>query len=155
MLATYITRITAAAILCGIITGLSGKKGSASTIIRTLCGVFLTISLIQPFVQFKIESIADYFEDFEVQSDALTAQGELMWKKELGDIIKSKTEAYILDKAQTYGADIQVEVSVDSSSIPVPTGVKISGTISPYGKRQLQQVIADDLGIATEAQTWT
>ncbi len=155
MLATYIIRITAAAILCGIITNFTNKKSSSATIIRMLCGVFLTISLIQPFLELKIANLSYLMEDFEVQGDAFVTQGEEMASKELKSIIKSKAEAYILDKAQTYGADIQVEVSVDSSSIPVPTGVKISGSISPYGKRQLQQLIADDLGIATEAQAWT
>ena len=49
----------------------------------------------------------------------------------------------------------KVEVTVDTSQTPVPNAVRVSGQISPYGKKQLQQMIANDLGIALEAQIWT
>ena len=60
-----------------------------------------------------------------------------------------------MDKAKSFGAELTVEVRVDGSELPVPCAVRVSGSISPYGKKQLGSIIADELGIALEDQTWT
>jgi len=68
--------------------------------------------------------------------------------------IIDSTRAYILEKAETFGAELTVEVMLDDSSIPVPSGVRIRGNISPYNREKLGSIIQRDLGIPTEAQIW-
>lgn len=151
----YILRLTAAAVICGLISGIVGTKGTLSSVVKLITGLFLCFSVISPFLKMNVTSFTGYLEDLQVSGDEIVAEGEIEAKKELETIIKSKTEAYILDKAASYGAEVAVEVSVDTSQMPVPDAVRVSGQISPYGKKQLQQIIANDLGIALEAQIWT
>ena len=151
----YILRLTAAAVICGLISGVVGTKGALASIVKLMTGLFLCFSVISPFLKVNVGNLTGYLEDLQVNGDEIVAEGETAVKRELETIIKSKTEAYILDKAASYGAELAVEVSVDSSETPVPNAVRVSGQISPYGKKQLQQIIANDLGIALEAQIWT
>ena len=151
----YILRLTAAAVICGLISGIVGTKGALASIVKLMTGLFLCFSVISPFLKMNVTSFTGYLEDLQVNGDEIVMEGESAVKKELETIIKSKTEAYILDKAASYGAELAVEVSVDSTETPVPNAVRVSGVISPYGKKQLQQIIANDLGIALEAQVWT
>ena len=151
----YILRITAAAVICGLISGIVGTKGALAAVVKLMTGLFLCFTVISPFLKVNVGNLSEYLEDLQVSGDEIVADGETAAKKELETIIKFKTEAYILDKAASYGAVLAVEVTVDTSLVPVPNGIRISGGISPYGKKQLQQIIANDLGIALEAQIWT
>ena len=69
-------------------------------------------------------------------------------------IIKEKTEAYILEKAESLGLDISVEINFGEADSMVPTEVRISGPVSPYAKDQLSKTISTDLGIPEERQIW-
>ncbi len=151
----YILSLTAAAVICGLISGIVGTKGALASVVKLITGLFLCFSVISPFLKVNVGNLTGYLEDLQVSGDEIVMEGESAVKKELETIIKSKTEAYILDKAASYGAELAVEVSVDSSQMPVPNAVRVSGQISPYGKKQLQQIIAKDLGITLEAQIWT
>ena len=63
------------------------------------------------------------------------------------EIIKQRTQAYILDKAQALNTVLEVEVTLSDDDIPVPLKVRLKGKISPYAKGRLQATIAEDLGI--------
>lgn len=152
---TYILRLIAAAVICGLISSVVGTKGALASVVKLMSGLFLCFCVISPFLEVNIANFMGYLDDLQVSSDGIVAEGETAAKKELETIIKSKTEAYILDKAASYGAELAVEVTVDTSSVPVPNRIRVSGAISPYGKKQLQQIIANELGIALEAQIWT
>ena len=110
---------------------------------------------VSPWVDMQIGDISGFFGDVSVSADSAVASGEKDAQDALQAIIKSKTEAYILDKAKSFGAELSVEVRVDGSELPVPCTVLIKGSISPYGKKQLSSIIADELGVALEDQLWT
>lgn len=150
----YILRLVAAAVICGIISGIVGTKGALASTVKLMAGLFLCFTIISPFLKLNMTNFTDYLDDLQVSGEGIVADGELAAKKELEAIIKSETQAYILDKAVAYGAELTVAVSVDMSGLPTPSGVQLSGEISPYGKTQLQEMIARDLGIAREAQVW-
>ena len=77
-----------------------------------------------------------------------------MAKDAAGEIIKARTQAYILDKARSLDVALTVEVFLDDATIPAPCGVRIEGAISPYAKKVLSQMMKDDLGIPPEEQIW-
>ena len=87
-----------------------------------------------------------YMDDAE---DA-AAMGENLARDSMADIIKEETEAYILDKAADLHANLRVEVAVGEDNLPA--AVTISGEASPYARRQIQAMIANDLGISKENQ---
>ena len=150
----YILRMTGAALICSIASMLVDKKAMNGRIMKLLCGTFLSLTMVSPFLQLEIDSIPDFIEDIQNQAENVSSQGEKTAYNEMETIIKSKIQAYILDKAMSYGGQLTVEVNVDDAGIPTPCGVRISGTISPYGKTQLQEMIRRDLGIPLEAQIW-
>ena len=151
----YLLRITIAALVCGIATHLLGEKDTLGRITRLLAGIFMALTVVSPWTSVKLHDLTDYFEDLSVMADINVTVGENMAREELETIIKSRAQAYILDKADSFGADLTVEVILDSSEIPIPCGVRIAGEISPYGKKRLSQMITEDLAIDVEDQIWT
>lgn len=152
---SYLLRLICAAILCGIANGLAGKKGALGATVKLMTGIFMIFCLVSPWMHMQIGDIGDYFEHIVADADSAVASGEKDAQDALGAIIKSKSEAYILDKAKSFGAELNVEVRVDGSELPVPCAAVIEGSISPYGKKQLSRIISDALGIALEDQLWT
>ena len=78
-----------------------------------------------------------------------------MTKEAIAAGIKSRTQAYILDKAMALELQLQVEVVLSEDEIPVPEEVRLAGKASPYAKARLQQIIKEDLGIDKEHLIWT
>lgn len=151
----YLVQLIAAALIAGIVTNLIGKKTAVGKSIQLICGIFLIFVLIMPWTKVEMSDFADYLDNLSIHANAAVQTGENMAYDEISQIIKAKTEAYILDKANSFGAELAVEVRVDSSELPVPVAVKLTGSISPYGRKKLENIIAEDIGIPLEEQTWT
>ena len=152
---TYLLRLTAAALICGMITALFGKKGAVGGILQLLAGVFLTIHILSPLAQISLDGWQGLTGDISVKAEAAGNAGENEAREAMAKRIREQTEAYILDKAQTLQAELTVEVILDDSAIPVPCGVRIDGNISPYAKGVLKDFMEKDLGIPAEEQIWT
>lgn len=150
----YLLRIIASAMAISILTGISGKKGSNAVLIRLIGGLFLTLTIIQPLLGFDWRELALFTDNLSTEGKSAAARGELLADEQYRSIIKSEAEAYILDKAQDYNAEIEVEVTLCEENPPVPFSVRVCGLVSPYSKIRLQQLIEDDLGIRKEYQRW-
>lgn len=152
---TYLLQITVAAMFCGIATGVLGKKGMLGTTVKLLAGIFMALAVVAPWVNIRIDSFDSFLNGISLDGSAAVSEGEISATNAMKSIIKERTEAYILDKADTLGADVTADVSLNVEAIPAPTGVRISGKFSPYAKSVLSAYIADDLGISLEDQIWT
>lgn len=154
MISRYILSVIAAAMILGILKGVLSEKSGASALIRLIGGIFLAFVVISPVAKLDFSDPADFWENFSSMGTDAATDGEQIADKEYRSIIKSSTEAYILDKAKTYQAELAVEVSLSDAEIPVPAAVRLQGDISPYGKIQMQRMMENDLGIAKENQQW-
>ena len=94
----------------------------------------------------------DFSLGYMGDAEDAAAMGENLARDSMADIIKEETEAYILDKAADLHANLHVEVIVGEDNLP--TAVTLSGEASPYARRQIQAIIANDLGISKENQKW-
>jgi len=150
----YVIKLFAASLICGAVVQLLGSKGSMGSLIRLIAGLFMAVTVISPWAQVRISHISNYFDDVSSGSEQIAMAGEQQARDMLVSIIKERTQAYILDKANSYGAELAVEVSVEGSDTPTPCAVKISGSISPAGKKALSNMIKQELGIPLEEQTW-
>ncbi len=150
----YLISIICASVICTIVNSFSGKKTANGAIIRLISGLYMAITLISPLVNIRLSDYSDYFDQFSMESSSAVSDGESAAVEEMYSIIKSKTEAYILDKAGSLDAVLDVEVTVNEDDPPVPCGVTITGSISPYSKEVLSRLIANDLGITKEDQNW-
>ena len=112
------------------------------------------MTVISPWTKLRFEDISSYFADIQTDADQIIGEGEEIAADATVAIIKKQVEAYILDKAHSLDIDIEVEVAFAELRPLVPDAVTIKGAVSPYAKLQLQQMIADDLGIPKENQMW-
>lgn len=150
----YVISVTAAALICGIVTGMV-KKNAAGELIRMLCGLVLAFTVLYPISGLNIASFTFDLLPSVREGESMAAYGEKITRQSMADIIKSETEAYILDKAAALEVSLTAEVSLSEDDIPVPVGVTLSGSLSPYARSQLTNVIEKDLGIPKEKQLWT
>lgn len=150
----YAVSVIAAAIVCGIVTG-SFQNGTVKEIVKLVCGLFLTFTVIHPVIGLDITSLSIYQPDYTLDASKAAAIGENFTREGIADIIKTETETYILDKAAELNADLTATVTVSQADTPVPVAVSISGEVTPYARQQLQGIIQSDLGIAKENQVWS
>ena len=147
----YLFSVTAAALICGAVSCIIGKNGGISKLLKLLCGIFLAAAVIKPVVDVKIDDLSFFSNRLGVDADQVVAIGKEMAADEMNRIIKEKSEAYILDKAMSLGAKVEVMIKLENS---VPTGITVKGDVSPFLKSQLSACIIQDLGILQEDQIW-
>lgn len=151
----YLLSVTAAAMLCAIISALTGEKGSQAGLVKLISGLFLCFTAIAPFADVRITDISDFASDIMSDGEQAVQDGETYSAQALRQIISDETRAYIMDKAAAYGAEIEVLVDLSDDAPPVPEACTISGSISPYVRQQLKKILMNDLGIPEENVTWT
>lgn len=154
MIRNYLLSVTAAALFCGILSALTGEKGSLSKLNRLLWGLFLTFTLISPLTKVQIPDPDGMLDEIFTEGDQAAQAGESLYNKTMRQIITDETRAYIMDKARSYGAEIQVEIFLSEEDPPVPESCSISGALSPFVRGQLERVLVEDLGIPKEKHQW-
>ena len=150
----YIVSVSATSLICGIICSLMKESGSAKTL-RMVCNLILMLAVVRPFVNHRKLDLSEIPVPKYEDGHSWIEDAQMLSRNALADIIKDRTEAYILDKAAAMGAAITVVVSVSGDEPPVPVGVEISGPVSPYLKLRLEEMIQEDLNIAKENQVWS
>ncbi len=151
---SYIISVVSAAILCAVTRSLLNEKTAAGQIVKLLSGLLMTVTVISPLINVTFDNIADYFDGLSIEANTYVANGEAAAQNTIAGIIKSQTEAYILDKANRMGLEIAVEVELNEDDNSIPCGVRIAGALSPYAKEVMSEYMEDMLGIAKENQKW-
>jgi hypothetical protein len=150
----YLLSIITAAIICAIVVNITDKNGVVASVIRLLCGLFVIYTILSPWKKMHTPDLSTFISDLKVDASETVSDGKDVAAQAGAAIIKQEIEAYILDKASTLDMDITVNVIMDYGGIQIPTGVKLSGTASPYAKQRIMQIISDELGISKENQLW-
>ena len=150
----YIFSIIATSVIAGVLLSIIKEKSSYGYLIKILAGLFVAVTVVAPLVDFRLSDLVSQFEDFDQNNNLSIQSGITAYNNALAESIIERTEAYILEKASSYGAAITAKVIVNSETQPIPTAVELSGDISPYNKLRITQILVNDLGIPEEAQTW-
>lgn len=153
MIRQTILSVTAAAMLCGILSELLSNHRTKN-LIRFLFGLFLTIAVVGQFSDLDTSQFQEIPFIFADMAQEAVSSGEHMANSARADIIKRETEAYILDKAAQLNADISAEILVSTDDPPVPVAASIYGEMTPYIRAQLQYILDRELGISKEHQQW-
>ena len=82
-------------------------------------------------------------------------QGLEMARSERMEIIYQQTSAYILDKANAMGLEVEVEITLQETDAPIPIAVTLKGRASPYSRRSMEELLYRELGIPKEKIIWT
>jgi len=146
----YILTVTVAAVLCCIVCALTKKN----KIIKLLTGIFMIITVIQPLIYFRFTQWSDFASEIYADASAAAAAGEKSSDQELRALITSRTEAYILDKANSLSLNLEVEVTLRDENPPVPGTVTLKGAASPYAKQCMMTYLCETLGIHKEGIYW-
>ena len=152
-LRSYILSVTAAAILCVLVTTLVGKGSNIGSLLKLITGMILTAVILRPMVSIGDINLHRYLEQLNDKAASAVDQGTAASQTALRTGILENLEAYILDKAAKHGLVLDVSVTLDEASM-APVGVVISGAVSPFAKMELQAILEEDLGIPQEAQIW-
>lgn len=150
----YLIRITAAAILASVLRKLA-PQGAAGRGTRLGAGLLVILVALQPLGEQNLYEAARKIVEGSYQAgfteDALQESTNALME----GLIKENTEAYILDKAQDMGVNIQVEVeTVVQNGCPIPWRATLKGSVSPTQKETLTAILQDELGIPEERQGW-
>ena len=151
----YILSVGMAALVVALITEFSDKKSSSGILIRMVCGLFLTFTVINPLTEMNFEILETFSGSYSHDAEAAVTMGTEKAEDSLREIIKQETETYILDKAQSYGCTVEVEVAVGKGTVPKPESVTISGQISTDARKALEEMLETELGISKEYQQWS
>lgn len=148
----YLICVLSASIIVAIITSVTDGKGAHSALIRLVCGVFLFLVMLGAAREIDFSDIALLLESFETDGALATSTGEALAESSFRESIITRTRAYILDKAQTLGASLDVKITLGEQN--TPEQISVTGSVSPYAKTVLTKLFTDDLGIAKENITW-
>lgn len=148
----YVVSVVCAALIFSLLSGLT-SKGHTKDLVRFLCGLFLTITVIQPISRLDINSLIEFSVPYTMEAEEAALTGEIMAGNTVTDIIKAESEAYILDKAKQLHAELEINVTLSDEQIPV--SAEINGQISPYAREKMETILETDLGITKENQIWT
>lgn len=150
----YLIAVTAAAIICGIAKSIADEKAVSGTVIRLIAGLIMTLTVLSPLLKLNLGELPDITSGFVADGKLAATQGKELAQQQLNAIIKDRLRAYILDKAASFGAELEVEVLMPEDGSVHPNGIILRGTVSPYAKARLQEMIEEDLNIAKEKQQW-
>ena len=151
----YLIRIICAAVIYAVVTHLTNSNKTQAAILKIMSGVFMLLTVLSPLRNLDIDTLTDWELPGSPEAQAAIALGKDGAKTELRKSIKEQLEAYILQEASHYGAELSVEIVLDDGDYPEPESVTVSGNISPYAKRQISAMLETQLGIPKEAQQWT
>ena len=149
----FVLSISTAAIIVSIMQSFFKNRATAQ-LIRLISGLFLLFTLLSPIVKLDLQNLFDTHWNFTTQGEDAVAYGEDLAHQKLQGIIKQQCEAYILDKAEAYHTQLEVEVTLSQDHTPIPKSVRLQGSVSPYVKQRLQQEIQQNLGVSKEQQLW-
>lgn len=151
----YLLSVCGASLLCAAAHKFLGQKGGAAGAGKMITGLFLALTVLKPLSSVDIGMLQDFSFSIDADADQAVQRGEEESKKMMAQIIKNRTAAYILQKAEALRVEITAEVILSNDVVPIPQKVYLSGSVAPYAKKRLQTVIEQDLGIAKENQIWT
>lgn len=146
--------VICAALIVAAIMGFTDPKSATGGLIRLVGGVFLAMTLMQNVLRIDYTVFLTGIRAISADAQEITDSGKSSASQMMRRIIKEETEAYILDKAGAFGAEVTVEVTLSTDEIPVPVCVRLQGKVSPFAKQRLQTLIEADLAIAKEDQIW-
>lgn len=149
----YLLSLIAASLLCSIIRRLVETKTKIKGIVNMVCGLFLAITVISPWLQFKIPDVHTALDSYMAEAKDAAQIGEEGAREQMSEIILKEVEAYILEKAYSCGMDVNVNIDLDEQTC-APKSVEIFGEISPYDRVVLNNYITQTFDIPEELVKW-
>lgn len=150
----YLLSVTAAAVVCSCIGAFFEKKGSIAVLVKTLCGIFVSLTVLRPVLNISLPDMENYISTYSADVQTVTEDAARSAANAQCEVIRQRAESYVYDKAAKLGCDISVCILLSEAEPYEPVEIQIKGKLSPYAKSQLSASITADLGIPEEEQHW-
>ena len=157
LIRAWIMGLTGAAFL-GAIAMLLAPRGRVRAVVGLVSGLVAVVALIAPVLEFDYGAYARNVREFEVSLELRTREWEEAQERLTSLIIRERSEAYILDKAESLGLvglDVEVATSRDRGGWIYPYRVWLSGAYSASQRSALSEFLAGTFGIPAERQYWS
>lgn len=150
-LKNWLTAILTVTVLLSVAEKLV-PAGSLRKIASMTGGLILLIVLVQPLTKLKPGQLRMDYAGCGAAIEARQAELQAENDAALGELIAERTEAYILDKAESLGISCQVTVTTreGEDGIPLPDGAVLSCGESA----ELAAYLEKELGIPKERQVF-
>ena len=147
-MSAYLTRLLCAAILCALVDALCGKKGGVR---KLTAGIFLTMVAFSLPMDLELPELKQ--ERFLSEARAAVAEGEDLARDARADIIIVALEAYVWNKAEAMGLQVEVRITLDADLRP--SRAELSGAASPLERQRLTDALVRELGVKEGDVVWT
>ena len=146
----WLLGITAAALAAALAQALT-PEGTVKKLLRLTGGLVLLLAVVRPLKGLAPAALPRPGDLVPSVETAETAGEEVM-----KTLIAQKVGAYIVDKGDQLGCPCtaQVTVAEDGSGWAVPWSVEVRGQWTDKKKKELSQLIAQELNIPEERQTF-
>ena len=85
-------------------------------------------------------------------ASGITDQGSREAEAQKEAIIKTRLEAYIVEKARQANASVTADITLGQEGLP--QAVTVTGALSPAARGRLKQILTQELGIPEVRQQW-
>lgn len=157
MLREWILCLAGTAIICTIAQALA-PEGAPKRAVRLVCGFAAMLALLSLVRDFEYPDFSEYLEEYRASAEKITEEASQNASKSTRFIIEEKCAAYILDKADSMGADaetVSVTASWSEDGYWYPVSARICGSFTENEKRTLSGMIEAELGIPLKQQIWS
>lgn len=155
MIKSWIIGITCAAMVVALAETLS-PKGPVQKVGRLTGELLLLLAVLQPLAGWKGVDMDGLMSKYQAEFQSYSSSLEAENKNLIKEIIAEKTGAYIVDKAAELGFSCSawVETQPDDNGTPIPWSVEIRGNYTAVQREALTQMIAADLAIPAQRQSY-
>ena len=150
----YIFTSICMSILCGLVTELFANNAAYQKLLKFAAGMLMTVVAITPLTGKNIWQSDFLSANLHREAQHTLAAGQEQADGMLRQIITERTQAYILDKAVSMGAELSAEVFLTDTTPPTPEAIILDGEASPYVKKRLTAMLVSDLAISEDKLQW-
>lgn len=146
---SYLLSVVAVCI-CAAVAGVFVRTEAMAKTLQLIGGVLILLVVLQPMTKVDLDDIAEKLRGGTVSGEEL----EFDAQEQLALQVKRSTEAYIEEYASAQGAILQAEVEVGGDTVPTPTKITLTGSVTLEQLSLLSDYIETALGIGKNAQIW-
>ena len=104
-LRAWLNAVIYTGVICGIALMIT-PGGRVKKALTVLCGAAMCVAFISPLAGIDLDGYSETLAGFKLEAEAFAAQGESYSKNLNRTIIEDECEAYILDKAENLGVQL-------------------------------------------------
>lgn len=151
----WILSVTVSAMIVAVAESMM-PPGTVKKVAKLTGGLVLMLGILQPIVRMDYEELflaANGFPSISVEEQETPKTGN---EEIIKSIIEEELSAYVLDKAKKLGCSCEVEFRCvpGESGTPIPEAVVVRGLLAESQRRAMEALLAEDLGIPKDHQTY-